>query len=92
MGRRRKDLLTKSEKQKSNNLKKFGNTLTMSGYYIPREEIYLEFPNMEQGSNDLVNLVSPEIIRAAQSLTPQQLVALIPVSMEQRSNDFVKLI
>ena len=50
----------------------------MSGYYIPREEIHLEFPNMEQRSNDLVNFASPEIIRVAQSLTPQHLVALIP--------------
>ena len=64
----------------------------MSGYYIPREEIHLEFPNMEQRSNDLVNFASPEIIRVAQSLTPQQLVALIPANMEQRSNDFVELL
>ena len=64
----------------------------MSGYYIPREEINLVFPNMEQCSNDLVNLTSPETIRAAQSLTPQQLVALIPENMEQRSNDFVTFI
>ena len=47
---------------------------------------------MQQRSNDLVNLVLPEIIGAAQSLTPQQLVALIPANMEQRSNDFVKFI
>ena len=64
----------------------------MSGYYIPREEIHLQFPNMEQRSNNLVNLASPEIIRAAQSLTPQQIVALIPANMEQCSNDFVKFI
>ena len=64
----------------------------MSGYYIPREEYHLEFSNLGQRSNYLVNFASPEIIRAAQSLTPQHLVALIPANMEQRSNDFVKLL
>ena len=64
----------------------------MSGHYIPREEIHLEFPNMEQRSNDLVNFATPKIIRVAQSLTPQQLVALIPANIEQRSSDFVKLL
>ena len=90
MGRGRKGILTQSEKKKKE-LRKFGTILTCNGY-IQREDIELEFSNMEQRSNNLVNLASLEIIRAAQSLTPQQLVALIPAKMEQRSNDFVKLI
>ena len=64
----------------------------MSGHYIPREDINLEFPNMQQRSNDLVNFATPEIIRVVQSLTPQQIVALIPANMEQRFNDFVELL
>ena len=78
MGRGRKGILTQSEKTKNSNFKKFGIAPTTFGN-IPREEIDLDiyFPNTEQRSNELVYLASPETIRAAQLLTPQQLAALI---------------
>ena len=78
MRRGRRGILTQSEKRKNKNLKRFGAISTNYGN-IPREEIDLDlyFPNTEQCSNELVNLASPEMIRAAQSLTPQQLEALI---------------
>ena len=70
MGRGRSGILTQSEKQKNNNLKRFGIILTTFGN-IPKEKLYLNF-------NFLVNLASPGMIRAAQSLTSQQLAAFIP--------------
>ena len=73
MGRGRKGLLTQSNKQKIKNLKRYGVIPTLFRN-IPKEEIELEFPITEQRSN---NLVSLEMIRVAQSLTPQQLAALI---------------
>ena len=81
MGRGRSGILTQSEKRKKNELKRFGTILKTFGN-IPREEIELDFSNTMHRPNYLVNLASPEMIRAAQSLTLQQLAALIPNKKE----------
>ena len=75
MGRGRKGILTQSEKQKNNNLKNFGTILTTFGN-VPQEKIVLSFPDYIQRPY-LYYVTSPEMIRVAQSLTPEQLASLI---------------
>ena len=75
MGRGRKGILTQSEKQKNNHLKKIGTILTTFGN-VPQEKIVLRFPNYIQWPY-LDYVTSPEMLRVAQSLTPEQLASLI---------------